>query len=132
MIHALFDSLITQDKIELKKSIYLNEELSNAALDACVNVTCFHFRESTNYHQIEETERWDSDNFFLSHLSVENEEEIVPIIWTVENESPKIVGIVMPFDDLSVILNKSDSNAIGKLSAKWITLQVINKRKTGA
>jgi|GEM_PF-4660111 len=132
MIHTLFDSLIRQDKEVLRKSIYLNTKLSEAALNVCVNLIFLHFSGSNKGKKIVEMERWESDNFFLSHLSVENHKDIVPLIWTIENDSPKVAGIVMPFDDLSNMLINRDSNAIGKLSAKWITLQVISKRKGGS
>ena len=49
------------------------------------------------------------------------EQNTIPLIITVEQNQPRVVGIMSPFDDLIGVVPKTECSEIGALTAVWIT-----------
>jgi hypothetical protein len=120
-----FLATLVKGNDEVKLSIYLGDKMSEVEKEVCQNLLNYHFHSSDLSGVLQEKERHISGKFVLLVLSPSwKENEETPLILTLENEIPKSVGIMLPFNDLLPLLSKEDSTEIGELTAFWVLKQI--------
>jgi hypothetical protein len=121
---SFLDSLVIGDD-KIKSSIYLGEKMSEEAKEVCQNLLNYHFHSSDSSSFLEEKQRHISGKFVLLVLSSSwKENDETPLILTVQGDTPKSVGIMLPFNDLVPLLSNDDSAEIGNLTAIWVLKQI--------